>query len=131
MIYQMAYPKGNKSAEKWTEKKSLEFINRGLDYVRENDDVLSLADILDHLDSYPDVWAYLTEKFKENKNVFRAIKRVENRLERNIIKAGAYDKAGAMSIFLLKNKFGYTDKVQTEHSGEVKIPPIFNLDEKK
>lgn len=127
----MSLRKGNKNAEKWTEKKTLEMLDKALHYVRSDNEVISLADIMDHLDYYPDLWAYLTDKFKDNHLVFRAIKRVESRLESNIIKAGAYDKAGAMAIFLLKNKFGYADRIETDHTTKGESINIISLGQGK
>ena len=106
---------GNKNAEKWTEKTVMEVLESCLKECQE-DKVYSLAHLMNSCNLYPDWWADMTNKFKNNSTVYRAIKKVENAIENNILKntMDGTAKSAAFSIFLLKNKFGYVDKVQQD-----------------
>lgn len=124
---------GNKNAEKWNEDTVIaKIMEMQTNIIKDN--LYTIGSALISVNIHIDWWADMTNKFKDNTTVYRTIKQTEQLIEENIVRStldGTVKSSAAFSIFLLKNKFGYTDKVQTEHSGEVKIPPIFNLDEKK
>lgn len=123
---------GNKNAEKWDEDTVItKIMEMQANIIKDN--LYTLNSALFSVDLYSDWWAHMTKKFKDNRIVSRSIKKTEQLVEENIVNStmdGTVKSSASFSIFLLKNKFGYTDKVQAKHSGEVKIPPIFNLDEK-
>lgn len=127
----MSYNHGNKFAEKWNEDTVItKIMEMQTNIIKDN--LYTLNSSLFSVDLYSDWWAHMTEKFKENRNVSRAIKRTEQLIEENIIRStmdGTVKSSAAFSIFLLKNKFGYSDKTETQHSGELKVNPIFKLDE--
>ena len=120
--------KGNLNAEKLTEDVVIDLLTKMLEYVNSNE-VYTLASIMAEFGLYEAWWAYVTNKFSDNDFVFKAIKGIESVIERNIIHNTMTGdaKSAAMAIFLLKNKYGYKDKTETEHSGEIKVQPIFNL----
>lgn len=113
----MAYPKGNKNAEKWTKDKVLEVVKKVHRMFTDGDEY-SLNGALVMCGLYPDWWAKMAQKFKNDDVVFRAIKGAEGALERKIVNdtsTGAA-KSAAFSIFLLKNKFGYKDKTEQDQN---------------
>jgi len=102
---------GNKEAEKWTQENVLEKLQEIDQLSKEDKNVVFLYEALELVDLYPDVWQYWKEKFKEDIDVFRAIKKIEQMLENRICKKGLTGEHNAtMSIFLLKAKYGYSDK---------------------
>jgi hypothetical protein len=122
---QHSFKEGNKVAEKWTEKTALDFINRVHQYNIDNKDNYTLGLAIIECDQYTDIWAYITNKFKENIAVFRLIKKVEEYLESRIVNStmSGEAKSAAMAIFVLKNKYGYEDKTKVENT-DVKPEPI-------
>jgi hypothetical protein len=118
----MAKKKGgqpnNTNAEKWTVDEALLFIESVHSYnlTTPNNYVLGLA--LIECGGYPDLWAYLGDKFIDNHFVFRAIKKAESFLEARIINStiSGDAKSAAMAIFYLKNKHGYRDSKDIQHS---------------
>lgn len=112
----MAPAKGNTNAEKWTEETALEAIQKVHDYNLENKNNYHLGLALIENDFYPELWSAFTNKFKENKIVSKAIKKVESYLEARIVNnTMSGDARGqAMAIFYLKNKHDYADKTEVE-----------------
>ena len=69
------------------------------------------------IDVCSDTWeAYKAHK---NKLFVRAIKRVENWIEAGVVGSGLLNNV-AGQIFYLKNKHGYADKREINHTGQVK-----------
>jgi hypothetical protein len=112
----MAAHKENKYAEKWTEKKALEFIKDVHEYIKFELKNYHLGLACVHCGQYPEIWAYLGNKFKDNSKVFKAIKKIEIILEARIINSTMTGdlKSAAMAIFYLKNKHGYKDKSEQD-----------------
>ena len=122
---------GQKAAEKWTEKTVLPIIQamwRDLSSddegenpknpVRAND-IKTLGEVCLMNDVTYDQWEYWTKKFKETDSIFRIIKKIEWVIENRMIYSGQF-----MDIFVLKNKYGYKDKQEVDHTtGGDKIKP--------
>lgn len=129
----MAAAEGNTYAEKWNEETMTETLENMVDYLRDNNAVYTLTSALIEFDLYPQWWSEMTEKFKENSKVSEAIKRVESIIESRIINDTMVGdaKSAAFSIFLLKNKFGYVDKQESNvtHKGEFDITKIYRGDQ--
>lgn len=108
----------NKNAETWTVDEALSFIERVQEYNETHPQNYVLGLALIECGGYPDLWAYLGDKFIDNQFVFRAIKKVETFLESRIINAtiSGDAKSAAMAIFYLKNKHGYRDSKDIQHS---------------
>ena len=116
---------GNKAAEKWTQKTTVEALQKiiaslsdGVDdkgnIVRANDiKLLGEVCLMNGID--PDTWSYLREKFKKNKTVLRLVGSIQQILECRLIYSG-----GMMDMFILKNHYKYKDKheVDTTTNGE-------------
>ncbi|HHZ97069.1 MAG TPA: hypothetical protein EYN67_16320 [Flavobacteriales bacterium] len=122
---QHSFKEGNTAAEKWYEENALEFIESVYQFNEDNKQNYTLAGALVDGNNAASLWAYLTNKFKENAPVLKAIKRVERQLEGRIVNdtLTATAKSAAMAIFLLKNKHGYEDRTQVDTS-EIKAPQI-------
>jgi hypothetical protein len=120
----MAAPEGNKFAEKWTEKKALDFLSEVEAHIIDNKDNYHLGLTCVECGQYPELWAYLGHKFEKNKKVFKAIKKIESTLEARIINSTMKGdlKSAAMAIFYLKNKHGYKDKQDIKLN--TKIDPV-------
>jgi len=119
----MAAPKDNKNALKWTLDLAKEFESKVLDYVKNNEDCVSLADAFSSLGSYESQFTYLKERFKEFE--FASIKESKEIIKARIMKQGMYNKANAtMAIFILKNNHDMSDKVETKNDTTIQVPTI-------
>ena len=109
------FKEGNKDAEKWTEEATISILKDMAEFTIENE-AYSLSTLLQKHRLYNDWWVYISEKFKNNDTVFRIIKGIETSIESNIINntMDGTAKSGAMAIFLLKNRYGYKDKTETD-----------------
>lgn len=68
---------------------------------------------------YCDLWSYFKRRYKGNTKIVRAIKAVEDELEDRVVSrmlSGRYSATG--SIFLLKNKYRWIDKVVNQAEQE-------------
>lgn len=112
----MGAPKGNKFAEVWTEDTALNFLDKVKTYIGENKKEFHLQGIVVECGGYPELWAYLANKFSNIPNVFNTIKGIEILLEKRIVNAtiSGEAKSAAMAIFYLKNKHGYKDKTEQD-----------------
>lgn len=126
-------PEGNKNAEKWNEETTTAMLESMAEYLRENPAVYTLTSALIEFNLYPQWWSEMAEKFKDSNIVSESIKRVESIIESRIINDTMVGdaKSAAFSIFLLKNKFGYVDKQESNvtHKGEFDITKIYREDQ--
>ena len=125
-------PIGNKNAEKWTVEETLSFIQKVQVYNETHPNNYHLGLALIENGGYPEMWSYLGDKFKDNDIVFKAIKKTESFLEARIINAtiSGDAKSAAMAIFYLKNKHGYRDSKDIQHSTPEGVSSIsITLDE--
>lgn len=111
---------GNKNAEKWDEKTATAFVDEVYQYVLDNEDCIFIGEPMAHLGYYRELWPYLKNKFD-----FNTIKRVESILEARLVSKGVGGSSNAtMTIFTLKNNYGWKDKTQTELSGKINVDKI-------
>src|SRR5690625_2054382 len=125
--------KGNTFAEKWTEETVLEMLEKMISFI-EVSKAFAIVTVLSEFKLYPEWWSEMTNKFKGNKRVSEAIRRTEACIESNIIKdtMSGDARSATFSIFLLKNKFGYKDKTETDHtSGGNPLQAIININKPK
>lgn len=124
----MAGTKGNKNAEIWNEDAVLDKIEQMCEYIIQ-EGRYTLNSALLHVGLYPEWWSQMSKKFENNDVVSQSIKKLESLVEENIIQDTMVGdaKSAAFSIFLLKNKFGYSDKMQTEHSGALQVGKVSEL----
>jgi hypothetical protein len=112
----MAAKKGNKHAEKWDKVQTLKALNELL-YEIEKKKIVYLGIALANLELYSDLWAYWQEKFDGDTEVFRAVKRIEAKVEANLLCQALTNKVNAsVAIFVLKNKYKWSDKQEIDHT---------------
>ncbi len=112
----MAAKKGNKYAEKWDKASVLKALNSIYADVEKNK-IVYLGIAIANISLYSDVWAHWQEKFKEDHEVFRAIKRIEAKIEANLLSQALSNKVNsAIAIFVLKNKYKWSDKQEIDHT---------------
>ena len=126
-------PEGNKNAEKWTEETVTQMMENIITFLHNNGEVYTLNSPLVEFKLYPQWWSEMTEKFKLNTIVSETIKRaeaiIESRIINNTMTGDA--KSAAFSIFLLKNKFGYVDKQESNLTlkNEFDITKVYREDQ--
>lgn len=113
-----AAAKGNKYNEIWTLEKTESFFDSVLEYVLDNKKCRSLSEALCELGEYDDLINYLEEKHNKS---FDQIKRAKTIVKTRLVNQGLDGDANpTMAIFILKNNHGMSDRIQQEHSGEIK-----------
>ena len=126
-------PEGNKNAEKWNEETVSAMLENMAGYLRENPAVYTITSAIVEFNLYPQWWSEMADKFRENAFVSESIKRIESIIESRIVNDTMVGdaKSAAFSIFLLKNKFGYVDKQESNvtHKGEFDITKIYREDQ--
>lgn len=114
----MAAPIGNKYNEVWTEEKAEQFCDDVLSYVKKNKSCRSLSEACCELGEYEELISYLSTKFDKD---FKSIKRAKEIVKTRLMNQGLDGEANpTMAIFILKNNHGMSDRIQQEHSGEIK-----------
>ena len=109
----MAAPIGNKFAEKWTRDKALELAEKAYDTV--SNECYFISDVADRCDTYRDFFTYILKKFAEDEDVFRIIKKMQNKCESIIAnKTAAGDIVPSLGIFILKAYHGLTETSKQE-----------------
>lgn len=104
---------GNTNAEKWTEEKAIEFMNKALE-LSKSKDYDFIGEIAKDLDSYKDVFFYLGDKYPVVKKIFKRVRcNCEANCFNNIKTENINVGAGIMN---LKSNHGWTDRVQTDHT---------------
>jgi len=113
----MAAKKGNKSAEKWTKEVVLSKLQVISDYAKQNNSYY-LGTVLNELGLYVDIWSDWTKKFANDLEVSRAIKRIESVVEANLVTILVTGRNAAGAIFVLKNKYKWSDKQEIDHTSK-------------
>jgi len=114
----MAAKKGNTNAEKWTKDEVLKCLSVIYQKVKK-DKTFYLGVALAQLDLYPELWSVWSKKFDEDKIVFQAIKKIEAQIEANLLQlAGSNKMNTAIAIFVLKNKYKWSDKQEIDHTSK-------------
>ena len=117
----MAAEKGNKYNEKWTIEKAEDFCDDVLRHIKENTKCRSLSEACCELGEYDDLINYLEDKFEKS---FDQVKRAKTIVKTRLMSQGLDGDANpTMAIFILKNNHGMSDRIQQEHSGEIKGAP--------
>lgn len=84
-----------------------------------DDSVCYIKELLVAENLYAEIWAYFKKRYAKNSKIIKAIKKIEDTLETRIVKRmaeGRYSAAG--SIFILKNKYHWIDKVVSQSEQE-------------
>jgi hypothetical protein len=105
----MAAEQGNKYAETITKEVALELAQKALAAI--NDNCYFLSEVAEKCETYRTKFNYVLEKFKEDEEVFDAIKRMYNKCEAIVVKKTAKgDIVPSLGIFILK---AYHDLIET------------------
>ena len=120
----MAAPKENKNAEKWTEKEANDLFSSAIE-LSTDDDYDFIGEIARDLNTYRDIFTYLSDKFPKLKDQYN---KVLSNLEANCF---SHSKKGtintAVGIVNLKSNYGWTDRQQTDHTSggeKINLTPI-------
>lgn len=112
----MAAKKANKYAEKWTKVEVIKALTHLNNYVITQNSFY-LGSVLAENKLYNDIWQYWKDKFFEDDEVIRAIKRIEDLIESHLLQQAAHNKINAtIAIFVLKNNYKWSDKQEIEHT---------------
>lgn len=94
-------------------------LNRMQDRLNSDEGICYIKELLVAENLYDDIWAYLKRRYKDNIKIIRAVKKIEATLENRIVRRmaeGRYSTVG--SIFILKNKYHWIDKVVSQSEQE-------------
>lgn len=112
----MAAKKGNKYAEKWDKQTTLKALNSIYIDVETNK-IVYLGIALASIELYASIWTDWTGKFKDDHQVSEAIKRIEAKIEANLLSQALKNKINAtIAIFVLKNKYKWSDRQAIDHT---------------
>ena len=116
---------GNQYNEHWTIETASSFMNEAVELSSKNGYDF-IGEVAKELDSYVDVFDYITDKFPELKPLKKRIKR---NCEANCFSSGKKgDIVPSLAIMNLKSNHGWTDRVQQDVI-IAKEQPLFNVDE--
>lgn len=94
-------------------------LNRMQDRLNSDEGICYIKELLVAENLYDELWAYFKKRYKDNTKIFKAIKKIEDTLENRIVRRmaeGRYSTVG--SIFILKNKYRWIDKVVSQSEQE-------------
>lgn len=97
-------------------------LKRMQDRLDSDEGICYIKELLVQENLYAELWAYLKKRYEKNIKIFKAIKRIEDTLENRIVRRmaeGRYSTVG--SIFILKNKYRWIDKVVSQNEQEKDI----------
>lgn len=95
------------------------YLNRMQDRLNADEGICYIKELLVEENLYDDIWAYFKRRYSNNIKIIRAIKKIEATLENRIVRRmaeGRYSTVG--SIFILKNKYHWIDKVISQNEQE-------------
>lgn len=94
-------------------------LNRMQDRLNSDDGICYIGELLVAEKLYADIWAYFKRRYKDNAKIIRTIKNIETILENRIVRRMAEGRYSAVgSIFILKNKYHWIDKVVSQNEQE-------------
>lgn len=100
----------------------MNILNRMQDRLNSDEGICYIKELLVAENLYAELWAYLKKRYEKNVKIFKAIKKIEDTLENRIVRRmaeGRYSTVG--SIFILKNKYRWIDKVISQNEQEKDI----------
>ncbi len=104
---------------KWTEKKSLELADELIKWLSKEDNIW-INTFLAEKGLYPQITSELAEKYPK---FSEALKRAKGLQEGKVVKNALTNMYNStFSIFLLKNNFGWKDKVEQEITHNIEQP---------
>jgi len=119
----LSYNKGNKHAEWLTKEEALSILDKALGVI--SNKFYLLSDVADKADTYRDQFNYIAKKFKDDKDVFRTIKKMTNKCESIVAEKTADGGINvALGIFILKSYHGLIETSKMQMEGGDKNKPI-------
>lgn len=117
----MAAAKGNKYHQEWTNDSALEFMESALKLVEENKDIMFLGTIAARMHKEKNVFTYLVRRHGKECGAIKNIRDIINTIiEARLAENGlAGNTNPALTIFCLKNNYGWKDKVHNEVEGSM------------
>ena len=97
----------------------LDILGRMQDRLNSDEGICYIKELLVTENLYDEIWAYYKRRYKDNIKIIKAIKKIEDTLENRIVRRmaeGRYSTVG--SIFILKNKYRWIDKVISQNEQE-------------
>lgn len=106
---------GNKNAEVWDLDSVTKMLSDIKDFLLNNIGLYTIGSALTEFNLYTQWWSEMKDKFIKDKSVSDTIKNIESIIEQRIVNDTMTGdaKSATFSIFLLKNKFGYVDKQES------------------
>lgn len=135
--------KGNKNAEKWTEEEAISFFNQSLILTEKTEQITKgekkvtaytyhfLGEIARDLDEPRDLFTDLKDKFKDHSEIPALYRKLKRNVEANCFtdtKKGLIKEG--IGIVNLKSNYGWTDRIEEKHKGEINIPQITGFEVK-
>ena len=106
-----SFKEGNKASEKWTLSEVTILFDKAMDLSK---NAITLTDIANELDLYPNVFDYLVEKYPDFISYKKTIlKQIENNTYKGALNG---DYTPSIAIFGLKNNHGWKDKSEVEQT---------------
>ena len=119
----MSYNEGNTHAEWLTKEEALSILDKALGVI--SNKCYLLSDVADKADTYRDQFRYIAKKFKDDKDVFRTVKKMTNKCESIVAtKTAEGDINVALGIFILKSYHGLIETSKMQMEGGDKNKPI-------
>ena len=97
----------------------MDILNRMQGRLKQDEGICYIKELLVEENLYDELWSYLKRRYAKNQKIFKAIKKIEGILENRIVRRmaeGRYSTVG--SIFILKNKYRWIDKVVNQAEQE-------------
>ena len=97
----------------------MDILNSMQGRLNQDEGICYIKELLVEENLYDDLWAYLKRRYSKNTKIIRAIKNIEDKLENRIVRRMAEGRYSAVgSIFILKNKYRWIDKVVNQAEQE-------------
>ena len=94
-------------------------LNRMQDRLNSDEGICYIKELLVAENLYAELWAYFKKRYEKNTKIFKAIKKIEDTLENRIVRRMAEGRNSTVgSIFILKNKYHWIDKVVSQNEQE-------------
>lgn len=97
----------------------LSYISKMEDKLQSDQSICFIKELLVDVGLYAELWSRIKKRYDKHKKICQAMKRIEDTLENRIVKRmleGRYSTVG--SIFVLKNKYRWIDKVVSQSEQE-------------
>ena len=95
------------------------YLNRMQDRLNSDKGICYIKELLVPEGLYTEIWNYFKKRYAKNRKIIQTIKNIEDELESRIVRRMAEGRYSAVgSIFILKNKYRWIDKVVNQAEQE-------------